>query len=661
MAWMRKFTGANNMRSSRELYYSRKKYDIVAWEILNDEYALHGLQRTDVPQGTGFGADLNSPKPTKDYRTGDRAFYGKMDHKGNCVILRSKIDKSGSRVPSHVMQSQNSYIKYATPSRTLSSLVRTKDNKPLQAVYFVSEAWYRFVRCYEYACGCENIKARSPYLRNLRVYKAYTPVSRAHQKHQKLVYDGFVKYIVNTFNTNSTCSFKKFASLFLDYAKLIGRKVPITRIAYIKSNLTSTFNSGLALSVSDLNCGTDQKKIDQFIDDPAYELFMSCAVKHGFSIDKHIPWKLVADLASPSMTELMRERGTANLEVFFDIAYNPAYKDDYLMLKKFLVDSYNSYARSRPKTSEPVYGTDTSGVFKPVGLRTKRRKLVKRSEIDEAYDDAYWLEYYAMVRNIEESSQLDAQEYDILIKNIRNLYAIKSPEYIENYVDAHFRFIRLGGTLHEKLVKRLKFEEHLEEDQLPIFNRISQKDIAKIRKRDTMNRRLRRLRDPTYREVDRLSPIDIKRRSAMLNNKYGQSRLKMLNRHGSVALRALARLYYKNVEHVGGNWIQGEDWYSGPGDLPPGSNAGRQTIAMDQHLEGSSPQYDKIVKQTRDAYTNSATYESADAAADESPESLQTDPLANKASLSPKRRHQTVRRTPGSRPTRGGVGGMGGY
>ena len=66
MAWMRKFTGANNMRSSRELYYSRKKYDIVAWEILNDEHALHGLQRTDVPQGTGFGADLNSPKPTKD-------------------------------------------------------------------------------------------------------------------------------------------------------------------------------------------------------------------------------------------------------------------------------------------------------------------------------------------------------------------------------------------------------------------------------------------------------------------------------------------------------------------------------------------------------------------------------------------------------------------
>jgi hypothetical protein len=658
MAWMRRFKGANNLRSSRELYFARKKYDITAWEILNDENALHGLQRTN----SAFGADINSPKPTKDFRMGDRAFYGKIDYKGNIITLRDKIDKLGTRVPDHVMRTQGSFIKYGTPNRTLASLTNTYENRPLQAVYFVSEAFYRFVRCYQHACKCEAIKANSPYLRNLRAYKAYEPINAAHQKHQKLIYDGFVKYIVNTFNTNSTCGFNTFVSLFSDYCKLVAPKIPITRVAYMKSNLSSTFNSGLAISVSDLDCGYDQEKIDQFIDDPAYELFMTCAIKHGFSIDKHIPWKLVADLQSPAMIDIMNERGTGNLQIFFNIAYNNAYKDDYTRLKRFLVDSYNSYARSRPKTSEPIFGTDSSGEYKPVRLRTKKRKPVKRSEVDEGYDETYWLEYYLMIRNLEENNQLTSHGIDELTQNIRSLSAVKSPEYLEKYVDDQFKSIRVGGTLRQKLIDRRKYEQHLEEDKLPIFDRINQKDIVKIRKHDTMNRRLRRLRDPNFREPERLGPTDIKRRRALLNNKYGQTRLKMINRYGAVSLSALARLYYKNTENIGGNWIEGEEWYSGAGDLPPGSNGGRQTIAMDQHLEGSSPKFDRIVKQTRDAYSSRDSYNSVATESEESADNLQTSPLAKKYSSNRSRpRAGGLQRTPGRLPGRGaGYGGGGG-
>ena len=630
---------------------------------MNDEDALHGLQRTG--DKFAFGPDVNVPKPVVDFHAGERNFYGKIDHLGRFVTLRQRIDKSGSRMPAYLMSKLSDYIKFGTPTYTLRSIRSpTAGGRPLQSIYFIERAYREFVRCFREACRCERTFTQNPYLRDLKAYKAYEPIEVIHTKHQRKIYRGFTTYLWRVLgqNYNRKICFDKFISLFIEYYSLLAPNIPLTMSALMKSNIVSVYNSGLAISVADLNCGFDQKKIDLFIDDPAFELFMTCAVNNGFSIDKNVPWRLVADLNSPAMINYMQARGTAGIATFFNIAYDTAYKDDYNLLKRFLINSYNSFARAYPKYSTPVYQGSTI-----IGPKRRKRKPVNIAEIDETYDNSFWLRLYTEIRNMEEGGRYETVDLNNFYNDINNLSMTKDCEFIENQIDLKFRNLRAGNTLLKRIIKKRTEPLHLEEDKLPLFEKINQKDIAKRRKSDILTGRLQQYQrgggpPSTTRPIN---PLDAKRRVAMRNNKYGQSRLKLINRHGSVDMAALARLYYKNTDHVGGVWLEGETWYSGAGDQPPGSNAGRQVF--DFEAEASTPSesrlFDEIYSQTRGAYDGRGGMGSnSDPKETDSFENMQTDVVSSKTCRRRRRTRRTSSPTTTStpRPTRGSTGGAGG-
>lgn len=556
----RRFNGKNSVESARDLYVERTKYNYFAYDKLNDEFSAHGLQR----------ADDVIPKPVIDFQSVLRAYYGKIDHKGYPIVIRNKVDKTGSRVAARYMKDLRNVIKFFTASSTLAVLTNSSDSKPIQAVNFVAYAFQDFIEDYQNACNCEQTKSNNEYLSNVKPYKGYESLYVLHKTYKKQIYDGFVNYINGTLRFNEVQNFDEFVPIFMAYLRLLGVGFPITRTAFAKSQHTSLFTSGLSIAIADLNYGHDQAKIDNFIDDPSFELYMKKAVKYGFMIDKHVPWRLVANLSSEKMQEYMRLFGIGNLEIFFDTNYNHAYKDDFKLLKKYMIDAYNSFVRANPYYSgKPIY---CRGYLKQNRLK---RKVVSQEEVNINYNVSYWLKIYAEIRNMEEGNRLDAASLDSLMQEVDILLTVKDSGYIERHIDEKIGQIDPYSIAQVQQHNRSTANERLAEDGLPTFKKISIKKLKSDLKSRTIPGALLGA-----------SENNRKRRASITAQKYGASVAPpRLAGDGTMSLKMLAQGIYGRADNLGGAFAEGDTYYNGPGDL--GLASGKASIEGIERRQGS--------------------------------------------------------------------------
>ena len=541
----RKFRGKNTLKSSRSLFEARKHYNTFAYYELNLDSTAHNLQRTNG----------GTPKPVVNFQDMRKIYYGKIDYLGNPIVLRKFVDKEGSRVSAETSLKFENVIKYFTPYKSFGPVFESRRDYPVQAVGFVSKAFSEFVKDYENACDCSEIKSKNTYLSKIVAYKGYESPYIKHQKHQKQIYEGFIEYINRTLNFNSIANFDEFFALFMNYIKLLGPIARVTMDAFIKSFEADPFVSGLTISISDLDCGHDQGKIDSFIDDPAFLLYMKKAVKHGFTIDRNVPWRLVADLASLPMREYMASYGFPNIETFFDTSYNLAHKNDFLRVKKFIIECHNSFVKANGHYNEKP--TTCNGEFKQT---RKKRKYISKDEIDERYPSSYWLKLYAQVRNNETHKPISDVNMDLLIKDIDLLSMVKDCEFIETYIDDKIGKVDILNEFLLLAHERSMVDEHLEEDKLPLefSTRQTAADFANSMKKiasksDFGNRGANRVKE--------LRSIELE--------KYGvKITPAKTTPDGKLSLRTLAGKFYYISDKDAGNNFNGEStqWYSGIAD-----------------------------------------------------------------------------------------------
>ena len=112
--------------------------------------------------------------------------------------------------------------------------------------------------------------------------------------------------------------FETFIPLFRQYLLANAPVNPITRSSYLISRNVSILSSGLAIEVYDGDYSDDAIKRDLFYTNKNFAPFRNAAYQHGFMIDKHIPWRLIADLNSPNMKPYVSGYyiGTPSLSVF---------------------------------------------------------------------------------------------------------------------------------------------------------------------------------------------------------------------------------------------------------------------------------------------------------------------------------------------------------
>jgi len=381
------FKGSNNL-GSRDMMTNRSLYDAYILTLLSD-----------ISEPTLETAQI------KDFLKDEKMLYGRLDQN-----------------ISHTVFPNSQYLKMIPSSR---------GGDGLQALNFVVDAFvamkYKFDQ--DYRNG--SLDPNSTALSNLSVKKAYTSPLFEYDKYVGVFVDGFVTYAKEYQILIQISDFDSFIPVFMDYIEIISKSIPVTRTMYFLSKYVSSRTTGLVLEVYEGDYSNDKLKADLFYSDRNFEYFKNLAYIFGFMVDKHIPWRLVADLNSPRMKKYITDAiGIPNLSaaVTIPIVYTETYPDDINMLATTAVSCYNELVRRYPMTSVVTAGASigensTRSVF---GSSCKTRKTIYREvvgleETINQYSLSYWFELYAKIRNLETGMDYDPHILDQIVNNAKDL------------------------------------------------------------------------------------------------------------------------------------------------------------------------------------------------------------------------------------------------
>jgi hypothetical protein len=251
----------------------------------------------------------------------------------------------------------------------------------------------------------------------MRVEKAWESTERDYFNHKNMIYRSFYDSIFSEAAIRKRmCNFKKFINLYFGYLETVAKVSPVTKIGFIKSNLTSINNSGLALQINDTyNASSDFVKKDIFLNDRLFDYFTRNAAKAGFSVDKNVPWRLVAIPTHPAMKTYL-DRNDLTVENLFSNAYNRVYKTEYADFKLTIMDYYNTFVSNFPMEIYPSYNEKGKMV-----VRRTQRKIVTSNEMNQ-FPETYWLGKYFYFRNLEVGKILTKSEQKKQTRDISSFY-----------------------------------------------------------------------------------------------------------------------------------------------------------------------------------------------------------------------------------------------
>ena len=203
--------------------------------------------------------------------TTDR-FYGLVNTKGNTVVPN---------------QGQLKSLRFPGDS-----------DQQLFALNFVADAWSDLsLRLRQLAQ--ENIIFKNSPWAKPKAYKAWQPLQDDYDIYlREEVYPVFANsFMTSLGNDAKVRNFHTFLQKFDEFAiNVIGKVGPLTRSGLIEGYSTPNYLSGLIIEVAQEDYDDDYNKGYKFLDEN-FELVANVAAQYGFSIDKNIPWRLVADLA----------------------------------------------------------------------------------------------------------------------------------------------------------------------------------------------------------------------------------------------------------------------------------------------------------------------------------------------------------------------------
>jgi len=209
---------------------------------------------------------------------------------------------------------------------------------------------------------------------------------------------------------------RKFNTIvtFEDYAKalvnFLGSGVypsPITLTGVVLSTPMTPLVSGIAIEIAKESYSNDLLKYQSYLTDPNFNYFVKAARKYGFWVDRNGPWRIFADIFSPPMRSVwspLIDPATSGadksvyLGKFFDTYYDRTYTLDIPLLKTYLLNAWNIFARNNPRIVESTPGTVACP--KPSFKIIAHRHAAKPTDLD-ALGTAFWLSFYYDCRSRE--------------------------------------------------------------------------------------------------------------------------------------------------------------------------------------------------------------------------------------------------------------------
>jgi hypothetical protein len=273
-------------------------------------------------------------------------FYGRIDEEGDTVIL----DKANF----------------------LQGVAAVKNSTNL-LVDFVADAFHSFKANWRKAVKYKFDK-KSVYYRDLKVHKSYTygDLDAEYTNYMNILYQDFVdNYLFVDRRFEKIKNFKDFVREFLRYTLRICDKYPITKTGFITSAHCSPFISGLMLEISSEQHGLEHiGRLERYLDDKNYNLWVRTAAKFGFMVDKNAPWRLVFNIGSGWPPEDVSKLAGAQLfmaqkgisyENVMQYRYFKAYKLEMSNLQNEMLSLYRSFYQQYGTYEEEKFHVDKNG------------------------------------------------------------------------------------------------------------------------------------------------------------------------------------------------------------------------------------------------------------------------------------------------------------
>ena len=332
----------------------------------------------------------------------EKVLYGRVDEKQNAIWLPNV-------------------------SPRLGQLKETKEF--ILALNFVADAFNDLKRHFDKAAGSQKIPPTGLYA-GLEPKRGWRDFDSDYKKYLQLFFDTFEAVIFKMKYHRKIKTFHDYMKIFFLTMNRILGDLPLTRTGFIKSRFCSPFATGLFIDLSTDNANDDQKK-KEYIADTNFNFFRNSALKHGFLVDKNVPWRLIADVSSVPMQQYMNPSKTefvAGSAPEYGLEYAPGTASNLFstyfikshigeteMLKFFFAFYYNRFLERSPKQeiTDIKYG-DCAGVIRKV---FERQKI--SSDTLDAYSDSSWLINYFKTRMFEENIFIDKYELKRISSNIK--------------------------------------------------------------------------------------------------------------------------------------------------------------------------------------------------------------------------------------------------
>ena len=232
-----------------------------------------------------------------------------------------------------------------------------------------------------------------------------------------LVYEGFKAFLDSNLlsGNNGLKSITNidafFKSLSLYFKSLLKYGI-INRSTFITSKYGNPNVSGIFISLANKELYTNyDDKINSYINDPNFTIFLDSAKRYGFYVDKNAPWRIVADLGSQVMLTYADKYGLKSTDDIHNKCYHVAYKSDLTFLRNIIIGLWNTVARDYKLIVNSKDLNNCAGYFTEVGTRQQ----VTTDMFDKYFNEDFLLRMYFYIKTYEQNLQVDQKRFDYIV------------------------------------------------------------------------------------------------------------------------------------------------------------------------------------------------------------------------------------------------------
>ncbi|MHA2219975.1 MAG: hypothetical protein ACXACY_29135 [Candidatus Hodarchaeales archaeon] len=160
------------------------------------------------------------------------------------------------------------------------------------------------------------------------------------------LYEAFLESFLNIEYRKRINNFQGFMDVFLNfYLNFMNFDVPVTYTGMMQSSFADPRHSGLCIHLETGDLDDDYDKFDRYLNNRNYKEYVTAAAAFGFMVDKHVPWRLVANIASPKMKAYMSNYMnlyTAPRQGYVELTTTPYLSNGSTHAHSYFIDEYGN-------------------------------------------------------------------------------------------------------------------------------------------------------------------------------------------------------------------------------------------------------------------------------------------------------------------------------